>query len=347
MLKDILRLNKYMYIILYILLLVSVKSFNLKYNFKVPFICEVHNLDIRNLDLGTIEELQYLFRATPVLVFKNQKINPKQQYDFTCLFDSKHTNEIAHLQENIIVPSVPQIELYGKGYVNDTFGITNKNLHIPKRFKYNKLWRQDLVGVKNRLPALVSSKYFINVSEDSGSTLFASMEKGYENMVHNSKNKLLYNTLQSIYSNKISKDAIIDHTGYSRIDKYWPSQNDKHPITFLKELDKFHDDAVVQPLIIYPDNRCNKKTLLLNPSSLFNFIGYSPRRSQDIIRDIMNNYVLLENNIGEIKNKKNDLLVFNNRKVIYTDTPGYEIEDNYISSTLFLDTKEKFIKCIK
>jgi alpha-ketoglutarate-dependent taurine dioxygenase len=309
-------------------------SFTIKYRHSVPFICEIHDLNINKIDSFTISELQYLFRATPVLVFKNQKITAEQQFKFCGLFDLKHTLDSIHPFKSTEVPDCPQIALRGKGYINDTFGVKNEEIQIAKTFKYNKVWHQDMVGVKNRLPTVVSSMYMLRAPEVGGSTLFASMEKGYENMMSDSKNILKYKSLQACYSTLNALFAEIDHTGYSRIDKYWNYNID--------EVKKLKDDFVIQPLIVYPTESSIKKSLMLSPNKLYSFIGLTPQKSQEMMHEIMNKYVLLESNIGEVKYNENDLVIFNNRKVIHTSTPTEAIIGDRLFSLLFLDSKEKY-----
>lgn len=331
-----------MYILLYILLFRYVDSFTLKYNFNVPFMCEIHNLDLTNLKLGDVDELQYLFKSTPVMIFKNQKLTPQQQFDLSSIFDTRYTKETINLNQDLQVPECPQLSIIGKGFVNNTFGIINKNIKNNRNFKYNKIWKQNSVGIKNKLPSIVNSMYILEVPEENNSCLsFASLEKGYENVLHNCKKKLQIKTLQGCYSKKISLNSEIDHTGYSRIDKYWPSDHNIHEMIFLKELDILQKDIVIQPFVIYPQENSVKQSLLINPINLCSFVGYSPKASQELLNEIMNKYVLLDNNIGKLNYSKNDFIVFNNRKILHATSPYQEIEGNLLISFLMLGTQEK------
>lgn len=308
------------------------ESFTIKFNYKVPFIAEVYNINVNNIDQYQIEDLQSLFRSTPVLIFKNQNLTPSQQYEFCKHFDPKHTDDVVHPFQDTQVPDCPQIALRGKGIINDLFGVKDTFIQNGKMFRYNRVWHQDLVGTKNRLPTVVSSMYMIQTPRKGGTTLFASLEKAYENL-SSSPSKLKFFPLRSCYSTKHSLDAEFDYTGYSRIDKYW-----KPEISHIKEL---KDEIVIQPLVIYPDSRSRKKSLMLSPNKLYSFFGIDPEKSQELMRELCNQFIFVENNIGEVFYKKNDLIIFNNRRVVHSSTPTEEVEGNRIFSLLFLDTKDE------
>lgn len=319
---------------LLIALLAFTNAFTIKYNRNAPFMAEVYNLDIRKLDMYQEQDLKYLFRATPVLIFKNQTLTPEQQYKFCRMFDSRSTDKSVHPFKDTEVPDCPQLALRGKGKIIDTFGVKNREIVNGQTFKFNRVWHQDLVGTKDKLPTVLSSMYMLEIPEKGGSTFFASLEKGYENF--NSNLKLSkYQNLQCCYSTKKSLNAEIDHTGYGRMDIYWAED--------LKDFKNTIQDLVIQPLVVYPDSRSLKKTLMITPNKLYNFLGITPKKSQEIMREILNSCVFVDNNVGEIKYEKNDLVIFNNRKVIHTSSPTEEVIGTRIFSLLFLDTKEKFV----
>jgi alpha-ketoglutarate-dependent taurine dioxygenase len=224
------------------------------------------------------------------------------------------------------------LALRGNGFIKDTFGVTDKVIKTPLMFKYNKVWHQDLVGTKNKLPTVVSSMYMLETPTKGGSTIFASLEKGYQN-VASSGNLLKVFQLKACYSAKHALSAEFDRNGFNRIDKYW-----KYNMDHINDL---KSNIVVQPLVTYPDDSSSRRSLMLSPNKLYCFLGYSPRKSQEIMRNLLEKYVLLDDNIGEVHYDKNDLIIFNNRKVMHTSTPTHEVEGNRIYSLLFLDTKEK------
>lgn len=320
--------------IIWIIPLIS--AFTIKFNYKVPFISEVHNVDINSVDIDTMTQLKHLFQTTPILVFKNQRISPNVQFDFCSKFDSKCTTDIVHPFTDTAVPECPQIALRGKGHIENIFGIRNQTIYNSRTFEYTTVWHQDLVGTRGRLPTKVSSIYMVQPSRKGGSTLFASMEKGYENMNNDCKQQ--YENLQACYSSKLSLNAIMDYTGYSRIDN-----EVNYNIETMKQL---QNDIVIQPLVIYPDKSSRKKSLLLSPNKFCGFLGLPLKQSKNIMNKIMSNYVLTESNIAEVIYEQYDLVMFNNRRVIHTSTPTREIEGSRIISLLLLDSKEPYVSNI-
>lgn len=324
------------YTLLFCILFPSLlNAFSIQFNNKVSYICEVHGIDIKDVDAEVMDQLRFLMKTTPVLVFKNQRISPRDQLDFCTEFDRQHTLDIVHSFEETKVPDCPQIALRGKGHIANLFGVIDKPIRTSHAFEYTPVWNQHLVGTKDRYPTKISSIYMLQPSNTGGSTLFASMEKGYENMGNDC---IKYNALQACYSSKLGLSAIMDYTGYCRIDDEL-----KYNMETLKKL---QDDLVIQPLIVYPDSSSRKKTLMLNPSTFCGFFGLPFEKSRDMMNKIMNEYVLTDTNIGEVKYEQNDLVIFDNRRVIHSSTPIAGIEGNRIISLLLLDTREPFIPLI-
>lgn len=319
----------------FLVLPVFTNAFSLQFNHKVPFICDVHDIDVNDVEPEEMDKLRFLLKTTPVLVFKNQRINSRDQFRFCAEFDRQHTNDIVHPFQETAVPTCPQIALRGKGHIENLFGVIDKPIRNSKAFEYTPVWHQDLVGTKDRYPTKISSIHMLQPSKTGGSTLFASMEKAYENMGSDSKK---YNTLQACYSSKSGLTALMDHTGYGRIDDQL-----KYNMETLKNL---QDDLVIQPLITYPDSSSRKKTLMLNPPKFCGFFGLPFEKSRTLMNYIMNEYVLTDTNIGEVKYDQYDLVVFDNRRVIHSSTPTAAIEGSRIISLLLLDTREPFVSLI-
>ena len=57
----------------------------------------------------------------------------------------------------------------------------------------------------------------------------------------------------------------------------------------------------------------------------------------------MKNYVLSPGNVGKLYYKENDLVIFNNRKVMHTSSPTQEYEEDRLFTLLFLGTKAPFL----
>lgn len=314
---------------LFLFFIPIISSFTLKFNYNVPFICEVHGVDVADVDLHTMQELKYLFRTTPVLVFKNQHLTPKNQFDFTSHFDPMYTRDVIHPFKDTAIPECQQIAIRGKGFIKDIFGVKQTEIINSPSFKYNKVWHQDLVGTRNVHPTVVSSMYMLEPSQQGGNTCFASMERAYINMM---KDDCKFGNLQCIYSSKMAIKAQWDYTGFARID-----DNMKIDWKILRSL---YDDLEVQPLVIYPDTKSQRKAVMLTPNKFVAFTGMTPKKSRELMHVIMNNYVLTDDNVDQISYDKNDLVIFNNRKVIHSSSPIEEVVGNRLLALLFLNTRE-------
>ena len=311
-----------------------VNSFTIDFPFNNNFMVKVKNIDVKKINQNTIDELRYLFKTTPVLVFENQKISPEEQFDFCSKFDPEHTNEILHPFYETAIPGKQQIALRGKG-VADMFGLKEVPIRNSQVFKYTPVWHQDLVGTKDVLPPIVSSMYMIKTPSRGGYTSFASMEGAYESMIV--EHRKMCNEINCVYSLIHGLGAQIDYTGYGRIDKYWRNE-------ITPDIEKH---MVTQPLVIYPTPEDTKRALMFTPNKLYKFeganSGVSPAYTQEKIRYIMKNYVLTPGNVGKLHYKENDLVIFNNRKVIHTSSPTQEYLDERYFTLLFLGTKTPFL----
>jgi alpha-ketoglutarate-dependent taurine dioxygenase len=101
-----------------------------------------------------------------------------------------------------------------------------------------------------------------------------------------------------------------------------------------------------EPLVIYTDECKNKKALMISPFRFAKFDKMSREDSYDLYREIMSKYILNKDNIVNIKWEMNDLLIFNNRKLIHSSTPSIEYE-NYerLYYSCFLGTDAPIIRC--
>ena len=205
----------YIMLFLFVIFPLFVNSFTIDFPFNNNFMVKVKNIDVKKINQNTIDELRYLFKTTPVLVFENQKISPEEQFDFCSKFDPEHTNEILHPFYETAIPGKQQIALRGKG-VADMFGLKEVPIRNSQVFKYTPVWHQDLVGTKDVLPPIVSSMYMIKTPSRGGYTSFASMEGAYESMIV--EHRKMCNEINCVYSLIHGLGAQIDYTGYGRID---------------------------------------------------------------------------------------------------------------------------------
>ena len=305
-----------------------------------PFIREIKNIDLNYLKKSDIKQLKNFFKVNPVLVFKDQHLTPERHYEICKLFDNKYTDLVAHPFNETAVPSCPQLAIRGKGFIKELWGVRNKKINNSPSFFYTPLWHQDLVGSLGKNPTVISSMYMLETPLNGGETLFANLEKGYQNLESNYDIRK-FKSLKCKYSTILSLEAEIDYTGYGRIDRYWDNLQKKD--SDFQSL--ITSTFVEQPFIIRPDKDSEKKAIMISPNKLYNFRDnnrvYTPDESHRLMREILNKCVFTEDNVEILKYEKNDLVLFNNRKVIHSSTPTYHIKGNRFMSLLFLDTNEK------
>lgn len=311
---------------LLLLFLPNVFCFTIEFPFQTNFMARVKNVNLNNINKQDIEDLQFLFKTTPVLVFENQELIPEEQFYICSMFDEHHNTNKCHPFHDTQIHSVPQIALRGKGIANK-FGVKSVPIYNGKQFLFTPLWHQDLVGVKDVNPSVVSSMYMLKSPSKGGETKFASLENAYDNMSF--LDRSLYGKLNCIYSHKLALLPQMDFTGYGKLYKYWEEYE-------FSEDDKLN--MVKQPLIVYADKETTRKSIMLTPNKLYRFENMSCEKSQEIVRYIMHNYVLKTNNVGTLQYREKDLVIFNNRKVIHTSSPTAEYNEDRLFSLLFLGT---------
>jgi alpha-ketoglutarate-dependent taurine dioxygenase len=300
----------------------------------------INNVDVKKVNEFDKGELAKLFNAVPMLMFKNQNLNPKDFYEFCKVFDTKSNDRVVHPFHNSKVDYVPQVAIRGNCYIKDLYGLKDVTLKYSGPFKNTAVWHQDIVGINEHRPPIVSSIYMLKTPPIGGETMFASMETAYDNLDINLKKELKnYNV---IYSNSETEDNVMntyyDYTGYNRIKI---NQDINKPI-----VNSVTTIINREPLVIYTDDCKNKKALMISPFRFAKFDKMSCEDSFDLYRELMGKYILNKENIVKIKWEMNDLLIFNNRKLIHSSSPSIEYE-NYerLYYSCFLGTDAPIIRC--
>ena len=205
-------------------------------------------------------------------------------------------------------------------------------------FKNTAVWHQDIVGINEHRPPIVSSIYMLKTPPIGGETMFASMETAYDNLDINLKKELKnYNVIYSNTEDNVM-NTYYDYTGYNRIninnDINMPTK--KSGTTIINR----------EPLVIYTDECKNKKALMISPFRFSKFDKMSCEDSYDLYRELMNKYILNKDNIVKIKWEMNDMLIFNNRKLIHSSSPSIEYESyERLYYSCFLGTDAPIIRC--
>jgi len=313
------------YFIILINLIYYVNSFTINYPTFTKNKAVISNIDIKKLTTDDKLELQNLFNIVPMLVFKNQKINPKEYYDLCKIFDKNNKKDILHPWYTAI-PSVPQVSIRGNTNTSGIFNTANINLDdITSYFVYNYVWHQDLVGHRKHLPPIVSSMYMLKTPKKNKiSTVYASLEDAYDSLDLSLKKEIKDYNVINVDSLTRLKDVSYDYTGYIRKDK-----------------NRYYDDDIFikDPFVIYSDKTKYRKSLLINPNRFFKFDKLDYDDSLELYRHIMKNNVLYDSNIFHHNWDENDIVIWNNRKLIHTSTPTIEYNSKH-------NKKERmFIQC--
>ena len=325
---------KYPIIFVFFMIIKDTCSYSVSFPTYKRNLAVITKTDIKLLTDYDKYELIKLFNSVPLLLFKNQKINPAEYYEFCKLFDDKNNNETIHPFEYSKVDVVPQIALRGNCYIKDLHGVKDVYLKYSDPFKNSLVWHQDSVGHGTYLPPVVSSMYMIKTPTKGGNTLFASLEDAYDSIDSNIKDKIF--DLKVIYSNTNTgmMNSYFDYTGYNRI------KNNEIKI------EKEESIITKEPLVVYSNYNRNRKALMLSPFRFTKFDKMSCGDSFDLYREIMSKNVITKDNIVDIKWENNDLLIFNNRKLIHSSTPTLEYKDmERLYYSCFVGTKSPIVPC--
>ena len=325
---------KYPIIVVFFMIIKDTYSYSVSFPTYKRNLAVITKTDIKLLTDYDKYELIKLFNSVPLLLFKNQKINPAEYYEFCKLFDDKNNNETIHPFEYSKVDVVPQIALRGNCYIKDLHGVKDVYLKYSDPFKNSLVWHQDIVGHGTYLPPVVSSMYMIKTPTKGGNTLFASLEDAYDSIDSNIKDKIF--DLKVIYSNTNTgmMNSYFDYTGYNRI------KNNEIKI------EKEESIITKEPLVVYSNYNRNRKALMLSPFRFTKFDKMSCGDSFDLYREIMSKNVITKDNIVDIKWENNDLLIFNNRKLIHSSTPTLEYKDmERLYYSCFVGTKSPIVPC--
>lgn len=325
---------KYPIIFVFFMIIKDTCSYSVSFPTYKRNLAVITKTDIKLLTDYDKYELIKLFNSVPLLLFKNQKINPAEYYEFCKLFDDKNNNETIHPFEYSKVDVVPQIALRGNCYIKDLHGVKDVYLKYSDPFKNSLVWHQDIVGHGTYLPPVVSSMYMIKTPTKGGNTLFASLEDAYDSIDSNIKDKIF--DLKVIYSNTNTgmMNSYFDYTGYNRI------KNNEIKI------EKEESIITKEPLVVYSNYNRNRKALMLSPFRFTKFDKMSCGDSFDLYREIMSKNIITKDNIVDIKWENNDLLIFNNRKLIHSSTPTLEYKDmERLYYSCFVGTKSPIVPC--
>jgi len=128
---------------------------------------EVTDLDLSALDTAGADRVKALFRAHPVLVFRNQRLTREQQFDFTTLFgevETRHVGRHVDAQRYTAVHTVSNLTPEGKP------------TDAPAE-RGNYYWHSD--KSYHAVPSLLTMLHAVELPPVGGETQFANMAMAY------------------------------------------------------------------------------------------------------------------------------------------------------------------------
>lgn len=292
-----------MIIIILIIYLAKISCYTFSKPYKVSWACQLNDIDI----IKDIEYVKKVFERIPLIVLKNQNINSLEFYNFVKKFDDTH-----NFKEQIYHPFKKDLLISHVGLRDNT--VTSEHS------KYNNLWHMDMIGT-GKLPCVVSSLHFTNVTSYGGETEFCNLENAYAKI--SMDEKLYLNKLVSIYDkSNIITDLLLDSNGFRKF-------NYENKI----------NEIIKQPFIFYPDPKYTKKSILFSPFRFSHFEGFSSEYSWDLLDHLFAKYINIPDNTISIKWSKNDIVLFKNRLLLHSSTPSEIYKDEYRAfKIIFLNT---------
>lgn len=271
--------------------------------------------DVTRVNDYSMEALLTIFIRHPLLVFKDCiPVNPPQLIDFVKRFDPDHDADAIHKPDSypkqMLQPFVPFSEY--KHMVS--WG------RVEKSNQY--MWQSDFFGHPTKLPNVVTGLYFVEQPVIGGETDFISSETIYEHLTdieRNAAKNMLAVVNQRKFLFNLTKT---DYAGANRLEPFElieEADNVKIPIVYAPD----EENGVIGRGSIGP--RVN-----ILPSFFETIDGWTPNDSRLWMGDFMKTKVLVHR-IG-MQWKRGDLVVFNNRRFMYSRTPSWNSND-----TLFCD----------
>jgi alpha-ketoglutarate-dependent taurine dioxygenase len=320
-------------ILFYLLLLKntiqSLKIINHPFESRAAYVYGIKNLN--RVDTSIIKELQYVFKRSPLLIFKDvDPPSPNEFIDFLKHFDedcdleslynpSKYPNQL--LQPFDQFPDCRHVAPRGNAEITNFYNIKNIKVKPMDTFINNYLWHTDLLGHEYKLPNVITGFYIVEQPLIGGDTDFISGETIYESLSEElqeaSKNMLL-----EINRHKfILKNKKLDYAGASRLEPY----------------ENYSEGKSYLPLVFAPDSTNEKPKVLILPSFFEKVVGWNVDESRAWIKNFMIDHVLPHR--ISIQWKKNDLGIFNNRRFMHSSTPARNyLEFTESSKRLLLQT---------
>jgi alpha-ketoglutarate-dependent taurine dioxygenase len=267
---------------------------------------EIRGLDItRALPDSTVQALEAAWIEHQILLFRGLDLSPEDQASFSARLGTL----TVHTQSDYALPNHPEIFVVSSNLDDNgnPIGAT------PAR-----MWHTD--GQYAATPPAGTFLFGVDVPEEEGDTLFASMIAAYETLDANMKSRL--NGLQVLHSR--TKSFVKLHP---------PGKDVRNQLTD-EEKAAFPD--IVHPLI--RTHTCSgKKALYLRGNAGQHVIGMDKEESDQLL-DQLAIFATQERFVYRHKWRKGDAVLWDNRSVMHMGTP-YDINKGrrYMHRTVIAD----------
>ena len=261
-------------------------------NFSTKKLSEVLGLEIINLNLKDIIEdkdktkLQKLFVENSVLVIRNQNLNANEFQKCAEVFGEvfKQHNSRFALKENPMVH-----------YISNQEKFENGKIYIPGE-GFHTDHSNDIEPPK---ATILLAK---DIPSFGGDTQFVNMNKLYESLPNDLRNKIVNLKAEHVYQSKHSKRKLMSLKNENKLIK-----------------------KVIHPLIrTHPETR--KKCLYINPIRIENIINYTEQQTIDLLNQLME---LVYSKKFEYRHKwqVGDFVIWDNRILMHKANGDYNMNE--------------------
>jgi alpha-ketoglutarate-dependent taurine dioxygenase len=267
---------------------------------------EIRGLDItRELPDSTVHALEAAWIEHQILLFRGLDLSPEDQTAFSARLGTL----TVHTQSDYALPNHPEIFVVSSNLDDNgnPIGAT------PAR-----MWHTD--GQYAATPPAGTFLYGVDVPEEEGDTLFASMIAAYEALDANMKSRL--------------KGLQVLHSRTKSFVKLHPPGKDVRNQLTDEEKAAFPD--VIHPLV-RPHTCSGKKALYLRGNAGQHIIGMDEEESDQLL-DQLAIFATQERFVYRHKWRKGDAVLWDNRSVMHMGTP-YDINKGrrYMHRTVIAD----------
>jgi taurine dioxygenase len=251
---------------------------------------EVSGVDLARLDQAETAAIREAFRDHLVLFFRDQRLTPEQQMDFTRLFGPLQVTPFVKAMDGY--PYIVQVLKEADERGISTFG---------------NAWHADFTSLPE--PPLGSVLYALEVPDHGGDTLFANMYTAYDALSHGMKRML--DGVRAI------------HVGKPYGTKYGPPKDVKTSRSIAIERNRPDADAEVAHPVVRVHPETGRKALFVNPIYTLRFEDMTEAESQGLL-DFLYEHAIRPEFTCRFRWTKGALALWDNRCTLHYAVNDYD-----------------------